>query len=313
MLPAGRFRLGRVAAGAARGRRCRAASAMLRAPHVSRRARRADGRATAVVLIGAAPRRRSPCSLFCLFRPALILKAAVPQQNFLGVLVDDSRSMSIADRERPDAQRVHPAAAARARTRSCSTRCRSGSSSASSASPRRRTASRRPARPEVRRHVDAARDGARPRARRALGPAARRARDGDRRRRHLRRRDRRDAGQPEGAIDSGVHGRRRPGALRARRAGDARRDAAQRPQGHGAASSTSCCRRPATRGQTMPLSVEDDGRIVSTQEVTLPPDGESATVRVQLHAPPRPARARSGSRCRRSPASRSRRTTRATR
>src|SRR6476646_4305081 len=29
---------------------------------------------------------------FCLLRPALILKAAVPQQNFLGVLVDDSRS-----------------------------------------------------------------------------------------------------------------------------------------------------------------------------------------------------------------------------
>src|SRR4029079_10292041 len=37
--------------------------------------------------------------LFCLFRPALILKAAVPPQNFLGVLVDDSRSMSIADRD----------------------------------------------------------------------------------------------------------------------------------------------------------------------------------------------------------------------
>lgn len=35
--------------------------------------------------------------LFCLMRPALILKAAVPQQNFLGVLVDDSRSMRIAD------------------------------------------------------------------------------------------------------------------------------------------------------------------------------------------------------------------------
>ena len=35
--------------------------------------------------------------LFCLFRPALILKAAVPQQNFLGVLLDDSRSMTIAD------------------------------------------------------------------------------------------------------------------------------------------------------------------------------------------------------------------------
>ena len=34
---------------------------------------------------------------FCLFRPSLVLKAAVPQQNFLGVLVDDSRSMTIAD------------------------------------------------------------------------------------------------------------------------------------------------------------------------------------------------------------------------
>jgi len=37
--------------------------------------------------------------LFCLFRPSLILKAAVPQQNFLGVLIDDSRSMTIADRD----------------------------------------------------------------------------------------------------------------------------------------------------------------------------------------------------------------------
>jgi len=37
--------------------------------------------------------------LFCLFRPSLILKAAVPQQNFLGILIDDSRSMTIADRD----------------------------------------------------------------------------------------------------------------------------------------------------------------------------------------------------------------------
>jgi len=35
--------------------------------------------------------------LFCLFRPVLVVKAAVPQQNFLGVLIDDSRSMQIAD------------------------------------------------------------------------------------------------------------------------------------------------------------------------------------------------------------------------
>ena len=37
--------------------------------------------------------------LFCLARPAIILKAAVPQQNFLGVLVDDSRSMQISDQD----------------------------------------------------------------------------------------------------------------------------------------------------------------------------------------------------------------------
>src|SRR6186997_27639 len=37
--------------------------------------------------------------LFCLLRPLLVLRAAVPQQNFLGVLIDDSRSMTIADRD----------------------------------------------------------------------------------------------------------------------------------------------------------------------------------------------------------------------
>src|SRR5204863_10066345 len=37
--------------------------------------------------------------LFCLVRPPSILKAAVPQQNLVGVLIDDSRSMSIADRD----------------------------------------------------------------------------------------------------------------------------------------------------------------------------------------------------------------------
>ena len=33
----------------------------------------------------------------CLFRPVLVVKAAVEQQNFVGVLIDDSRSMQIAD------------------------------------------------------------------------------------------------------------------------------------------------------------------------------------------------------------------------
>jgi uncharacterized membrane protein len=37
--------------------------------------------------------------LFCLARPLLVLRAAVPQQNFLGVLLDNSRSMQIADQQ----------------------------------------------------------------------------------------------------------------------------------------------------------------------------------------------------------------------
>ena len=37
-------------------------------------------------------------------------------------------------------------------------------------------------------------------------------------------------------------------------------------------------------GATVPINVEDEGRIVGTQEVTLPPDGESATVRVRFTA-----------------------------
>lgn len=35
--------------------------------------------------------------LVCLFRPMLLVSAPVPQRNFVGVLVDDSRSMQIAD------------------------------------------------------------------------------------------------------------------------------------------------------------------------------------------------------------------------
>lgn len=36
--------------------------------------------------------------LVCLMRPMLLLSAAVPQRNYVGVLIDDSRSMRIADR-----------------------------------------------------------------------------------------------------------------------------------------------------------------------------------------------------------------------
>jgi len=35
--------------------------------------------------------------LFCIFRPVLIVKAAVAQQNVVGILIDDSRSMQLSD------------------------------------------------------------------------------------------------------------------------------------------------------------------------------------------------------------------------
>ena len=37
-------------------------------------------------------------------------------------------------------------------------------------------------------------------------------------------------------------------------------------------------------GMKVPLFVEDDGRVVSSQDVTLPDDGESKTVKVRLKA-----------------------------
>src|SRR5262249_50660453 len=38
-------------------------------------------------------------ALFAILRPVLLLKVAVPQQNFVGVLLDDSRSMRIPDEQ----------------------------------------------------------------------------------------------------------------------------------------------------------------------------------------------------------------------
>ena len=42
--------------------------------------------------------------VFCLFRPVLIVKAAMAQQNFLAVLIDDSRSMQIGDADEGQAR-----------------------------------------------------------------------------------------------------------------------------------------------------------------------------------------------------------------
>src|SRR5690349_5950577 len=35
--------------------------------------------------------------MVCLMRPMLVLSTALPQRNFIGILLDDSQSMSIAD------------------------------------------------------------------------------------------------------------------------------------------------------------------------------------------------------------------------
>ncbi|HEX6135476.1 MAG TPA: glutamine amidotransferase [Longimicrobiales bacterium] len=56
------------------------------------KARRTDRIALAAVRVAA-----FAVLFFCLLRPALVLSSVVPQQNYLGILIDDSRSMRIAD------------------------------------------------------------------------------------------------------------------------------------------------------------------------------------------------------------------------
>ena len=66
-------------------------------------------------------------------------------------------------------------------------------------------------------------------------------------------------------------------------------------------------------GAKVPLIVEDDGRTVSTQEITLPADGESQTVKVRFKAGDAGRAVCSGSACRCRRTKKSRRTTSATR
>ncbi len=56
-----------------------------------------EGTARERLVLGALRLGTIALLMFCLLRPTLILRAAVPQQNFLGILIDDSRSMTIAD------------------------------------------------------------------------------------------------------------------------------------------------------------------------------------------------------------------------
>jgi uncharacterized membrane protein len=220
--------------------------------------------------------------VFCLARPTLILKAAVPQQNFLGILIDDSRSMAIADRG--GARRSAFVQQQLARPDSALTIAlsqkfvlrffRFSSSADRTDSP-----------------AALAYDGTATH----LGQALDRARD------EL-------AGLPlaglvmvtdgadtsETAIDeslASLRARSIPvftvGVGRDRFAKDIQVTRVETPRS--ALKGTSLVvdvviSQTGYNGQTVPLNVEDDGRIVSTQEVTLPDNGESATVKVRFTA-----------------------------
>jgi uncharacterized membrane protein len=220
--------------------------------------------------------------LFCLFRPALILKAAVPQQNFLGVLVDDSRSMSIADvNGQPRSTFIQQQLSGKnaALLEALSQRFVVRFFRFSSSSDRVPSAG------------DLKFDGTATR----LGQALDRARDelsglplaglvmvSD------------GADTSDAAIDetlAGMKARSIPvftvGVGQERFARDVQVTRVETPRTvlKGTALTVDVVlSQTGYAGQTVPLSVEDDGRIVSTQDVTLPPEGESATVKVRFTA-----------------------------
>jgi uncharacterized membrane protein len=219
--------------------------------------------------------------VFCLLRPALVLKAAVPQQNFLGVLIDDSRSLQIADRdERPRSAFVGDNLAAnRALYDALSKKFVLRFFRFSSTADRLQSVN------------DLTFTGSSTR----LGGALDRARD------EL-------SGLPlaglvmvtDGADTSDVAIDESISSLKARSipvfpvgvgqerfARDIQVTRVETPRAVLKGTSlvvNVVLTQTGYSGAKVPLTVEDEGRIVGTQEVTLPPDGESATVRVRFTA-----------------------------
>jgi uncharacterized membrane protein len=225
-------------------------------------------------------------AILCLFRPALVLKAAVPQQNFLGILIDDSRSMRIADRggqPRSDfvRQQLQPDRAADPGPLAAALSQRFVPRFFRFAS----SADRVQSAGELRYAGTATR----------LGAALARARD------EL-------AGLPlaglvvvtDGADTSNAALDETLASLKARSipvftvglgaehfARDIQVTRLETPRT--ALKGTSLVvnvvlTQTGYAGSTVPLEVEDDGRIVSREDVVLPADGESATVRVRFTA-----------------------------
>src|SRR5262249_49434454 len=60
---------------------------------------RARGKSSRLERLGLAAVRVAALAIvaLCLLRPRLVLSTVVPQRNFLGILIDDSQSMRIAD------------------------------------------------------------------------------------------------------------------------------------------------------------------------------------------------------------------------
>lgn len=220
--------------------------------------------------------------LFCLFRPTLVVSTAVPQRNFLGILIDDSRSMQIADLDGAprsafiarnfgdDGAALHAALADRFQLRYF----RFAGDADRLADPAALTYS-----------------GERTR----LGEAL------DRARREL-------AALPLAGLvvltdgaDNSHEAMTEPllalkavgvpvytvGLGRERFDRDVELSRVETPRGvlKGASLVVDLVvTQNGYAGRRVPLHVEDDGRIVSTQEITLPGDGEAATVRVHFEA-----------------------------
>ena len=217
---------------------------------------------------------------FCLARPLLILRAAVPQQNFLGIMIDDSRSMTIADKDgqpRTTFVQQELTQAESPLLKALSERFvlrffRFSSTTDRIGSP-----------------ADLQYGGTASK----LGPALERARD------EL-------AGLPlaglvmvsDGADTSDVSLDEQLASLKARSIPvftvgvgqdrfehDVQITRVETPRGTLKGNSLTVdvvVSQTGYAGATVPLNVEDDGKIVSQQEIVLPAEGESATVRVNF-------------------------------
>ena len=179
------------------------------------------------VVLGATRALALVIVLACLLRPTEVLSSAVPQRNVLAILLDDSRSMRVADVDggRPTPRRCSAPSPTRARWCAGSrraTRCGPSDSPPSPPPPRRRRGSTRAAGAPISppRSTACAPDLA------GL-PRGRRDRR-ERRRRQRGRRPRRVDPRAQGAPRPGLHGGRRPGAVQPRSLGHERLGAAER-------------------------------------------------------------------------------------